>query len=193
MAITVGLTGSIASGKSFVADYLRSKSYNVFDADKVVRSAYNDAAVFNHIIQELSIENISDGDRLRSFISEFVFSDPVKLKKLELIIHPFVRKRMKKFLDDSKDENLVFLDIPLLFENQMADLFDRVVVIYCSKDKVYQRLEKRGYSIEKVNKILEKQYDMDARLDLADFVIYTNLSIDKTYEQIDAILTKLTI
>lgn len=191
MSITVGLTGSIASGKSFVTDYLRSQSYSVFDADKIARSSYNDEAVFSQIMQKLSIENISDGDQLRSFISEFVFSDPIKLKTIESIIHPFVRERMNKFIADSTGEDLVFLDIPLLFENRMASLFDRVVVTYCSKDKIYQRLDQRGYSTDKVDRILAKQYDIDARVELADFVVDTNLSEDKTYEQIDEILMKL--
>ena len=191
MSITVGLTGSIASGKSFVTDYLRSQSYSVFDADKIARSSYNDEAVFSQIMQKLSIENISDGDQLRSFISEFVFSDPIKLKTIESIIHPFVRERMNKFIADSTGEDLVFLDIPLLFENRMASLFDRVMVTYCSKDKIYQRLDQRGYSTDKVDRILAKQYDIDARVELADFVVDTNLSEDKTYEQIDEILKKL--
>jgi dephospho-CoA kinase len=191
MSITVGLTGSIASGKSFVTDYLRSQSYSVFDADKIARSSYNDEAVFSQIMQKLSIENISDGDQLRSFISEFVFSDPIKLKTIESIIHPFVRERMNKFIADSIGEDLVFLDIPLLFENRMASLFDRVMVTYCSKDKIYQRLDQRGYSTDKVDRILAKQYDIDARVELADFVVDTNLSEDKTYEQIDEILMKL--
>jgi dephospho-CoA kinase len=191
MTIAVGLTGSIASGKSFVTDYLRSQSYSVFDADNVARSSYNDEAVFSKIIEELSIDNITDGDQLRSFLSGFVFSDPVKLKKIELIIHPFVRDRMNRFINDSRDEDLVFLDIPLLFENRMVDLFDRVIVTYCSKDKIYQRLCQRGCSIEKVDKILDKQYDIETRLDLADFVIDTNFSVDNTYEQIDFMLAKL--
>ena len=191
MSFTIGLTGSIASGKSFVADYLISKSYKVFDADKVARSSYNDATVFSKISQEFSIENISDGDQLRSFISEFVFSDPIKLKTIESIIHPFVRERMNKFIADTIEEDLVFLDIPLLFENRMVDLFDCVIVTYCSKDKIYQRLDQRGYSTDKVDRILDRQFDIEARLDFADFVIDTNLSLEKTYEQTDVILTKL--
>ena len=98
---------------------------------------------------------------------------------------------MNKFLADCKGQDLVFLDVPLLFENRMVDLFDQIVVTYCTKDKIYQRLDKRGYSSDKVDRILEKQYDIDARLKLADFVVDTNLSEDKTYEQIDGILKKL--
>jgi len=124
----VGITGLISSGKTFVGDYLIQLGYITFDADKVSRESYCCLDICNQIYKVFPDLSGFLADDLRSAIAKFIFQDYSKLKLLENIIHPYVRNEMHRFLASNQQEKVVFLDIPLLFENKMESMFDKVIV-----------------------------------------------------------------
>ena len=187
-----GITGAISTGKTFVADYLISLGYTVFDADNLCRRSYYDIDICKQIYKIFpNLEGIL-GDQLRDKISQFIFQDLSKLKLLENIIQPYIRSEMQEFIDVNKDDKFLFLDIPLLFENKMEDLFDKIIVTDCSEANIYKRLISRGYDEDKIKQILAKQIDKDIKREKASCVINTDNSEDDTFKQVNYILQKIT-
>ena len=148
--MNIGITGSIACGKSTVSDYLIAKGYTIIDADKLGHVALT--------------------------------SNDVK------------RKLAEKFSDEilEKDENLVFLDIALLFEANFVDLVEKVVVVYVDEDVQLERLMTRNsLSKEEALKRIESQMSPREKASLGDFVINNSYSKEDTFQQIDEIIEKL--
>ncbi len=189
--LIIGLTGSISSGKTFVTDYLRRLGYIIFDADKVSRRSYYLQDIICQIYE--IFPNLAGlvGDNLRSEIAKFIFQDYSKLKLLENIIQPYVRNEMHEFISINQREQIVFLEIPLLFENKMESMFDKIVVTICSQDNLQKRLVARGYDDLKIKQILAKQLSQDEKSQKADFIINTNNSEEETLRKVNAILEEI--
>ncbi len=116
--IVIGLTGSIATGKSFVARCFLKLGAAVFDADKNVHELLTFGGKAVKTVRELFPESYHEGEICRRRLGEIVFSDSSKRKKLEEIIHPLVDKSRKDFLKQCKKDKvkIAVLEIPLLFE-----------------------------------------------------------------------------
>ena len=126
----IGLTGSIATGKSSVSDMFRCLKIPVHDADKVVHNFLgpNGLAVLDIINEFGSVGHLDKGiDRQK--LGNIIFSDPEAKNKLELIIHPLVWQNRNKFIKQMKLQNrkVVVLDIPLLFETESSIVCDEII------------------------------------------------------------------
>ena len=127
----VGVTGGIATGKSTVTNYLKTKGYFVIDCDELVHDAYKIGSdVYNKII---SLFNLNKGFEIdRSEISKIVFYDKEKLRELEAIIHPYVFKQIDLELKKNNDK-IRFISMPLLFEVGYNELVDKVITVSVNK------------------------------------------------------------
>ena len=137
----IGLTGSIASGKSYVLN-LFSDLYNVpiFSSDECVKELYksNDQLkdfVKKHILEKNEVFN-------KTNISENVFNNKEKLLKLETFIHPLVKLARDSFIEQEKKNNskIVIVEVPLLFEKNLENDFDFIILVKTSSD-----LQEKGY------------------------------------------------
>jgi dephospho-CoA kinase len=187
--IVAGLTGSIAMGKTTVADYLRERGVPVLDADKVVHGLYEGAAA--PLIEAAFPGTIEHGKVDRARLSARVISSPDAIRKLEAIIHPLVREAEAAFLLDAHDRgaDLAILEIPLLLETAPAELFDAVIVV--SAPQAHQRsrlLDRPGMSLEKMEAILARQMPDSEKRARADYVVDTGVDLADTKAQIDAVL-----
>jgi dephospho-CoA kinase len=191
--LIVGITGLIASGKTFVTSYLNKHNYHVFDADRIARRSYYVQEIYSQIHNIFPELRDYTGDELRKHISDFIFADSAKLALLERIIHPYVRNEMHEFMADQKrlGTSIIFLDIPLLFENQLEQMFDKIIVIACGKAALFKRLQERGYNQLKIAQVLSKQLDLEYKKQRASFVIDTDSTEAGTIEQIEAVLRNL--
>ena len=157
----IALSGAIASGKNFIADILAQKmNCLIFDADKEVHDIYqNNQKVILEIKSHFG-DAYQDGKINRELLSKIIFSNPQKLKILEDIIHPQVRKNYQEFLKNAKKQNTKFaiLNIPLLLEKGGYN-YDKLIAIsiYPSVQKIrfISRSKKRG---QKDMKFLEKKF-----------------------------------
>lgn len=180
--IVVGLTGSIAMGKSTAARMIRSMGIPVHDADAVVHRlmapggsavAAIDAA-FPGAVQGGAIDRVALGDR--------VFRDRAELKRLEAILHPMVRRAQRQFLMRHRDRPIVVLDVPLLFESGGAAACDAVLVV--SAPPSLQRLRalsRPGMTAAKLAGILAKQLPDAEKRRRATHVIPTGLGLAVTW------------
>ena len=172
--ITIGLTGSIAMGKSETAKMFRSLDVPVFDADEAVHKLYarNGGAV--KPVGALFPAAIEDGAVNRVTLAKLVLNDTQALKDLENLVHPLVQKERQKFIDQANNEGraLIVLDIPLLFETGGEEQVDKIVVVSASEEIQRERaLQRPGMTEEKFEAILRKQVPDHEKRAKADFVV----------------------
>ena len=176
--VILGLTGSIGMGKSTAAADFRRLRVAVHDADETVHALMAPGgAAFDQICQVFPGVRSKVGiDRKR--LGDLVFADMAALKKLEAILHPLVRKQKTEFLKRSalRRQNLVVLDVPLLFETGGEAKCDAVVVVTAPTFVQRARVMARpGMTTEKFESILAKQVPDLIKRRSADFVVQTGL------------------
>lgn len=182
--MVIGITGSIASGKSLVTNYLRIKGYKVIDSDKLAHSILDMPKVKRQIYDTFAVNT-------RSELSLIVFNDKVQLEKLNAIMKPWIIDELTQEMHKIK-EKIYFVDAPVLYEMNLQNMFDKVLVVYVDKQTQIVRLMKRDlisreYAIKKIN----MQIDIESKRELCDFVIDNRQDKDTTYKQIDEILRRL--
>ena len=194
--IIVGLTGSVASGKSTVASWLSARGIAVHDSDAVVHNllAANGQAVAE-IIATFGLDlGTNDGGIDRKKLGAHVFANPADRKKLESILHPLVRQHREFFLQDQQclGSQIVVLDVPLLYETGVDELCDYVIVVYADEDTIRDRaLSRPGMTLEKLSGILATQMPANEKCQRADFVLDTDLDPDITRQHLFTWLNKI--
>lgn len=194
MTLVVGLTGGIASGKSTVANMFKEMGIEVIDADIEARKAVEiGEAAYEQIVTYFGEGILNDDHTInRSKLAEIIFNDSVKRQKLNEIVHPDVRRRMneKKETAILRGDQVVVLDIPLLFESGLKHMVDVVLLVYVEKDVQLQRLMDRNLlTKEEALARIQSQMPIEDKRKLADKVINNNGTIDDTKKQLIELLT----
>ncbi|WP_110114080.1 dephospho-CoA kinase [Bacillus sp. CGMCC 1.16541] len=196
MAVVIGLTGGIASGKSTVAHMMEELEIPVVDADKIAKEVVEVGTDTYHQIVQTFGEEILQKDRSidRVKLGAIIFQNKEEREKLNAIVHPAVRQSMlrqkEQFLQDGNE--IVVLDIPLLFESDLTHLVDRVIVVYVDEDVQLARLMKRnGLTEEEAKSRIQSQMPLVQKIALADSVINNNGSIEETKVQLLSALAYL--
>ena len=174
--IRLGIIGSIGSGKSFVSKLFK---YPVFNADDEVKYLYkNNKNCFRKLKKKLPKFIKSFPIKKKELISS-ISSNKRNLKIISSIVHPLVRKSMKKFIIRNKKSEVIIFDIPLLIENKLNKKKDIIIFVKSKKSKVLNRLKKRPNFNEKLIKNLkENQVILSKKEKLADYVINNNFSVN---------------
>ena len=188
----IGITGSIACGKSTVSNYLKSKGYIVIDADKIGHEALDDDYVKEKLILAFGNEILEDNKINRQKLGELVFGSSSNLNVLNSIVHPEIRKKILEKIDKNNDKELIFIDVALLFEAKFDDLVDKIIVVYVDENIQLTRLMKRNSITqeEALNRIKSQMSSIE-KVKLADYTINNNLDVTNTYIQIDKVLLEL--
>ncbi|WP_391557332.1 dephospho-CoA kinase [Robertmurraya sp.] len=194
MTLVVGLTGGIASGKSTVANMFKEMGIEVIDADIEARKAVEiGEAAYEQIVTYFGEGILNDDHTInRSKLAEIIFNDSVMRQKLNEIVHPDVRRRMneKKETAILRGDQVVVLDIPLLFESGLKHMVDVVLLVYVEKDVQLQRLMDRNLlTKEEALARIQSQMPIEDKRKLADKVINNNGTIDDTKKQLIELLT----
>lgn len=190
--ITIGLTGSIGTGKSATARLFAQEGVVVCDSDAVVHELYEGEAV--PLVETAFPGTTHQGKVDRQKLGDLLRKNPANFQTLEKIVHPLVRRKQEEFLDQARLANVEFalLDIPLLFETGAEDRVDTIVVVSCSPELQRQRvLARPGMTDEKFQLILARQLPDEEKRQRADFVIDTNISVDDARHQVRALLETL--
>jgi len=190
--LNIGITGSIACGKSTVSDYLKDKGYTIIDADKLGHVALTSEDVKRRLSETFGANILVNNEISREVLGRLVFGNDNNLKKLNNIIHPKIKELILKLQEQHKDEDMVFLDIALLYEANFVDLVEKVAVVYVDKGVQLERLMTRNsLSKEEALKRIESQMSPQEKASLGDFVINNSYRKEDTFQQIDEILEKL--
>ncbi|SHN06203.1 dephospho-CoA kinase [Gracilibacillus kekensis] len=192
----IGLTGNIATGKSTISSMIQEEySIPVIDADMIAREVVEPGEKALQRIVETFGEDIllEDGTLNRKRLGEIIFEDKTKREQLNAIVHPAVRERMEqkkqKFIQLGHE--LIVLDIPLLFENELTYLVDKTIVVYTTEKIQLKRLmERNQFSEKEAQNRMDAQMDIDKKCAKADAVIDNSGTIASSREQLDSLIKK---
>ena len=213
----LGLTGSIGSGKSTVAKMFKEQlQVPVFDSDAAVHELYEEGeavtkirAIFGDDVVDSETKSSIDRKRL----GEKVVGVPEEMAKLEAIVHPLVEEKRRRFVEecvrsrrrkeeeetsaeDAADEtDVLVFDVPLLFEKQLENTVDGILVVSCSSETQRERVMNRTVgarmSLEKFEKIREMQMPDEEKRKRATWVVDTEKSLEETERDIERIVDEI--
>ena len=187
MSFILGLTGGIGSGKSAATDHFQSLGINIVDADIIAHKAVSQDSPALSTIAEHFGKNIilSNGDLNRAKLRDIIFHEPREKQWLESLLHPIIRKEIRKQLALSKSIYTI-LSAPLLFENNLQLEVDRVLAIDCEEPLQIKRASQRDDNkTELIEKIISQQIDRNTRLAKADDVIDNSGSLDDLRKSVE--------
>jgi len=188
----LGLTGSIATGKSTALKAFADLGIPVFSSDDVVHELYRDEAV--RPIEAVFPGVTTDGAIDRQKLSQILIDHPERLRELEAIVHPLVRARINRFLAEAaaSGARLAVVDIPLLYERGVDWGLDAVAVTVVDEAEQRRRaLARPGMTVEKLDAILARQMPQAEKRARADYILDTSRSIDSTRADVAALVAKL--
>lgn len=192
MTMTIGITGGIASGKSTVTNYLRQNGFQVIDADAVVHELQTKGGKLYDILVDFYGNKIlaPDGQLDRQALSEQFFSDDTVRTQVSALQNTIIRQELLARRDDLLQEHeVVFMDIPLLFELNYQSQLDQVWLVYLDPAQQLERLMKRNnYTKEQAKKRIAAQLSLEEKKPLANHIIDNNGDLSETYAQVDALL-----
>lgn len=190
--LNIGITGSIACGKSTVSNYLKEKGYTIIDADKLGHIALTSDEVKEKLKKSFGYTILENNEISREKLGKLVFGNNENLKVLNSIVHPYIRKIILQFQEKHRDERLVFLDIALLFEAGFEDLVEKIIVVHVDEKIQLARLMSRNaLSKEQAMFRIESQMSSNDKSKLGNYVINNSNTKEETYRQIDLILDEL--
>lgn len=195
MAFIIGLTGGIASGKSTVSKMFQKRGIPVVDADQIAREVVETGKEpYEKIVEAFGRKILNeDGSINREKLGSIVFQQKSKRELLNSIVHPAVRKEMKKKQEQfvMQGAKAVVLDIPLLFESDLTHLVDKIIVVYVNENTQLQRLMKRNHlSKEEALARINAQMPLKEKIKMADEVIDNEGDFNDTERQLEKILQK---
>ena len=190
----IGLTGSIASGKSTVANMLKEMGFPIIDADLVARIVVEKGTATLETIKETFGTEVihDDGSLNREGLGEIIFSNPSKRKQLNDIMHPAIRTEMLAQKEHLMQQGhpVIIMDIPLLFESRLQSFVDKILVVTVTEQTQLERLMSRnGFTQEDAKLRIQSQLPLSVKEKGADAVIYNNGTIEETKQQLTKILT----
>ncbi len=195
MSKIIGLTGGIASGKSTVTAYLRQKGYQVVDADQLVHTLQaKGGLLYQALILAFGTGILGPDQELdRPKFAQLIFNDPAARKKSADLQDRIIRQELIKERDRlAQQEDLFFMDLPLLFELDYGDWFNEVWLVVLDEDQQIGRLMARNsYSFDQAQKRIAAQLPLAKKIRLADQLIDNNGSLEETYAQLDQQLERL--
>lgn len=182
----IGLTGGIGSGKSAAGIEFEKLGITVIDADEIAQKAsLKNSKAYKEIVEYFGssiLDNSQNIDRRK--LRNIVFNDDEQKKKLEQILHPAIREDISFAISNSKSPYTIIM-VPLIYETNSKDNYNRILVIDCDEDiQISRAVTRDGASEEDIKKIINSQATKKERLSIADDVISNNSSIEKLSEKV---------
>lgn len=187
----IGLTGGIATGKSTVSAMFKERGAKIVDADQIAREVVQPGTIGAQKIAERFGEEFltEHGEVNRSKLAALVFRDEQARNDLNGLLHPLIRRKMREDTEEIfrlDPQAIVIWDVPLLFESQLTDRVDQVIVVYIPESMQIERLMHRNQlTREEAVQRIRSQWSIEKKKLLADFVIDNQGSIEKTERQVD--------
>jgi dephospho-CoA kinase len=190
--IVVGITGSIATGKTNLVHHLRDLGLHVQDADVAVHQMFETDPTVIEKIRSLWPDCVSDKVD-RACLREKVLEDTATIEKLEAITHPLVRNIDLQFIEERRQagDDVVFLDVPLLYEAGFDEFVDCAIVVYCAPAEQRRRALARGTDPTLLDYLMARQLPMTDKITRADYAISSDGTLDQTREKLIQVLHQI--
>ncbi|MFZ1757818.1 MAG: dephospho-CoA kinase [Streptococcus suis] len=195
MTKVIGLTGGIASGKSTITDFLRRQGYPVIDADQVVHELQaKGGKLYQVLVAEFGNSILTaEGDLDRKKLGQAVFENAGLRARLSLLQDKIIREELLARRDALKQtEDVIFMDIPLLYEADYSGEVDEVWLVYVDKAQQLERLMKRnGFSVQDAENRLNAQLSLEEKRAKAQVLIDNSGVIEETFARVALLLEDL--
>jgi dephospho-CoA kinase len=197
--LKVGLTGSIAVGKSFVLEAFRELGCHVLDADKTAREVVEPGTEgLKQIVDHFGDDVLQpDGSLDRKKLGRIVFNDEAKRQLLNSIVHPLVIDEQNKWLERCERDDprgVAIVDAALMIESGGYKRFDKLIVVWCRPEIQLERLMLRdGLSTDEATRRVAAQMPQEQKKSYADYLIDTSLGFDDTRRQASEIFGQLSV
>ena len=179
----IAITGNIGSGKSEVIKYLLKKNFYCISSDYIIAQLHQNEEFKSFVSAQLQIDKKNYKEQILKNISNAEFN-----KKLKKIIYPRLNAEKKKILPKFKSFRYIFYEIPLLFEEKLNNLYDKVIFIKSDYNKRMQRVMKRGASQDYFLLMNKRQLNQNLKSMKSDFTILNNGSKLDLYKQIQRLI-----
>ena len=193
----IGITGSIGTGKSTVSSYLKDLGYLVIDSDEIVHNLYKENKIKKLLQDNISSDIFEDNSNKKQIsfkkLKEAILKDQSKLTYLNNLIHPLVLEKIN-YLINTTSNNIIFIDVPLLFESNFDKLLkiNESWCIYTDIDTQIKRiLERKHQSLEEIKVLISHQMPLDKKKALSNITIDNSSELCYTYKQIENELTRI--
>ena len=190
-----GLTGGVGMGKSTAASFLLQLGARVVDTDEIAHSLVQPGQpALTEIAATFGKHFIAiNGQLRRSELAKVVFTDPAARQKLEAILHPRIRDRWSAQVEQWRQENhpLAVVIIPLLFETQAENQFDKIICVACSSATQRERLATRGWTAEQSQQRIASQMPIEQKLAKSHYVAWTEGATEVSRRQLAEICRKI--
>lgn len=189
--IKVGITGSIATGKSNVTKILRNLGYFVINCDDITHDLLDLESVRLIIKDTFGKDYVTRKKVNRKALASLIFSNKEARQKLNQIIHPLVNEILNSTIE-LIDEEIVFIEVALLYETNMENTFDKIVVVYADEPTQTKRLMKRDkIDFEYAVKKIQSQMSINIKKEKADYLIDNNKSKKRLITNVDKFINEL--
>jgi len=188
--LTIGLTGGIAAGKSTALAAFEKLGAATISSDAVVHELLDSEPLLSTLTERWGDEIAPEGRVDRAKIGEIVFADPEQLKWLEGQIHPLVGERIGAWLASLRDDiEVAVVEVPLLFEGEMAPVFDTTVAVVTADELRRERAEARGHTL--VGEREARQLSQEEKAARAEHVVENDGTLEDLEQRLSALIAKL--
>ncbi|MFD1638966.1 dephospho-CoA kinase [Evansella tamaricis] len=189
----IGLTGGIATGKSTVSKMIKERGLPVVDADVIAKKVVLPGEVgYRWIVDYFGKEILTDSMTIdRKKLGTIIFNDAEKRKRLNEIVHPEVRKEMKRQTEEllARGFETIIQDIPLLIESKLEGTVDKILLVYVPEKVQLERLMERDNSTkEEALSRIRSQIPIDEKKNYASAILHNDGTISETEKQLDKLL-----
>ena len=185
--IKIGITGSLASGKTTVSQILSNGRGPLFSADRVVKDLYKDKKFKRLLSKKFNIKN---DNFVKKNITKIILGNKKNIKKLEKIIHPQVRINMKKFTNKNKDKKILFYEIPLLIESKLMKYFNIIIFVKAKKILRLKRFKSNNGDVKLFNLLNKKQLNDKKKIKFCDYVVDNKKNLKILKKNLSDIINK---
>ncbi len=180
--LVIGITGGIGSGKSTVSKLFEEHGCIVLKADPIAKQVMvEEDSIISEITNIFGSESYIDGKLNTKYLASKVFSDPDQIKILNSIVHPIAIKKIEQLITQNLiSNNIVIVESALIFESDMENLFDYILLLTAPEDTRIKRVIERDHeSAHEIKSRIMNQLDDKEKIDKSDFVLQNNGSIEE--------------
>ena len=185
--IKIGITGSLASGKTTASKVLSSRRGPLFSADRAVKDLYKNKHFKSLVSKKFKVKNNS---QLKKSLKNLILKNKNNIKKLEKIIHPLVRKKMKNITARNRNKKLLFYEIPLLIESKLMKYFNVIVFIKAKKQLRLRRFQSKSGNKKLFNLLNNKQINDVKKIKFCNHVVVNEKNLNILKKNLLVIINK---
>lgn len=187
----IGLTGSIATGKSTVSKLFSQDGYPVIDADQLIRNIYSQEDTIS-FIQSLKAQVVENNIINFKLLRSLFFNNKDLKEKIEMYLYAKLPSAFLNEINNLNQPNFIIYDVPLLFEKELEKMLDLTITVYCPSSKQLDRLMKRDNIDEKLaNTIINHQLSIEIKAKKADFILDNSKDLNHLFTEYQQLKEKL--